>query len=283
MVDLNIKLPEGFLDEEERCGYTVSRKMKEVWAVQLDMLNELKRVCKKYKLVYYADSGTLIGAIRHQGYIPWDDDIDIVMLRKDYDKLIEVADAEFNFPFFLQTAYSEKNYLRGHAQMRNCETTGCILADVNTTYNKGIFIDIFPLDSIPSDKHERDKFIKQVNFIWNVLVRVRPLYTHIKLINFERLFRYYEKVCAKYLNQDTGYVSYIAYSRGKEKHIWKREWFSKYHDVPFEFTDIMVPNGYDERLKKEYGDYMVIKKAQTSHGDVILQPDIPYKEYFKKN
>lgn len=75
MVDLNIELPKGFLEEEVRCGYTVTRKMKEVWAVELDLLKEFKRVCNKYDLKYCADGGTLLGAIRHQdlflGMMTW--------------------------------------------------------------------------------------------------------------------------------------------------------------------------------------------------------------------
>ena len=91
MVKLEIELPEGFLDEEIRCGYTVTAKAKRAWAVQMDLLHKLDEVCKKYNLRYFADSGTLLGAARDKGYIPWDDDIDIVMLREDYEKLRDVA------------------------------------------------------------------------------------------------------------------------------------------------------------------------------------------------
>lgn len=290
MVNLNIKLPKDFLKEEVRCGYTVTEKMKEVWAVQLEMLCELDRVCKKYNLVYYADSGTLIGAIRHGGYIPWDDDIDVVMMRKDYIRLLEVADKEFTFPLFLQTAYSEKNYLRAHVQLRNSQTTGCILDDVNTTYNKGIFIDIFPLDNLPDDDKELVKFKKKISTAWRIInfpfVYHKNFCKKIvakiirKMVAYEKLFANYEKLCGKYNEIETERVSYIAYSQGKDKYIWKRKWFEKHYPVPFEFVNIEIPEGFDERLKKEYGDYMVMQQAPTTHGGVILSASIPYKEYF---
>ncbi len=100
-----------FYKEEIRCGYTVDEKTKRVWAVQLEMLDEVERICKANGLKYFADSGTLIGAIRHEGYIPWDDDIDLVMLREDYDKFVQIAPAWLKEDLVLQTVYTEKNYL----------------------------------------------------------------------------------------------------------------------------------------------------------------------------
>lgn len=290
MVDLKLQVPESFYGKEVRCGYTVPSEMKKVWAVQMDMLVELSRVCKKYGLVYYADSGTLIGAVRHKGYIPWDDDIDIVMMRADYERLLDVAKKEFSYPLFLQSAYSEKNYIRAHAQLRNSETTGCILPDVNSSYNKGIFIDIFPLDNLPDDDKELEKFKKNIDWRWKIIIS--PYVQHknpmkklvakiIGLIGFETLFSGYEELCTKYKNCETKRVSYIAYSRGKEKHIWEKKWFENHYEVPFEFIKIEIPSGYDERLKKEYGDYMVCRHAPTAHGEAILSADIPYTEYFK--
>src|SRR3712207_3357568 len=96
-------MPDSFLEEEIRCGYRVSAQMKRVWAVELDLLAKFVDVCERHELRYFLDSGTLIGAIRHQGFIPWDDDIDVSMPRKDYDKLWEIAQTEFSYPYFFQT------------------------------------------------------------------------------------------------------------------------------------------------------------------------------------
>lgn len=97
-----------FYKEEIRCGYTVDEKTKRVWAVQLEMLDEVERICKANGLKYFADSGTLIGTIRHEGYIPWDDDIDLVMLREDYDQFVQIAPDWLKEDLVLQTVYTEK-------------------------------------------------------------------------------------------------------------------------------------------------------------------------------
>ena len=158
-----------FYKEEVRCGYTVNEKTKRVWAVQLEMLDEVERICKANGLKYFADSGTLIGAIRHEGYIPWDDDIDLVMLREDYDKFVQIAPKWLKEDLVLQTVYTEKNYLRGHAQIRNSKTCGCNEEDKKAGYNCGIFIDIFPLDGMPKTEKERKNWAKKIQFYWTVL------------------------------------------------------------------------------------------------------------------
>ena len=101
---MNIKLdiPAGFFEGEERCGYYVSPEMKKVWAVELDLLSEFARVCKKHNLKWWICYGTLLGAVRHKGFIPWDDDVDVVMMRSEYDKLCEVSREEFRHPYSLQ-------------------------------------------------------------------------------------------------------------------------------------------------------------------------------------
>lgn len=91
---MNYNKNDDFLKEENRDGYIVSPLMKKVWSVELDLLSELDRVCKKYDIKYYAAFGTLLGAVRNKGFIPWDDDIDVCMLRDDYARLKEVAKDE---------------------------------------------------------------------------------------------------------------------------------------------------------------------------------------------
>ena len=114
---------EGFLEEEVRCGYTVSAEMKKLWAVELDLLAEFDRVCKKHGLTYFAFGGTLLGAVRHQGFIPWDDDIDVVMFREDYRRLTQIAAEEFRHPYFFQTPFTDCGLVMGGSRLRNSNTT----------------------------------------------------------------------------------------------------------------------------------------------------------------
>ena len=102
---MNYNKNDDFLKEENRDGYIVSPLMKKVWSVELDLLSELDRVCKKYDIKYYAAFGTLLGAVRNKGFIPWDDDIDVCMLRDDYARLKEVAKDEFSGKYYYQDWY----------------------------------------------------------------------------------------------------------------------------------------------------------------------------------
>ena len=101
--------------------------------------------------------------------IEWDDDIDLVMLREDYDKFVQIAPKWLKEDLVLQTVYTEKNYLRGHAQIRNSKTCGCNEEDKKAGYNCGIFIDIFPLDGMPKTEKERKSWAKKIQFYWTVL------------------------------------------------------------------------------------------------------------------
>lgn len=140
--------------EEIRRGYRVSAQMKKVWAVQLELTRKLLQVCKDHHLKIWADGGTLLGAVREKGYVPWDDDIDMIMPRGDYDKLLGLAAREFRPPFRFQSAYTEDKYPRAHAQLRMDGTTAILSADIFCKFHQGIFIDIFVLDGVPDTRRE---------------------------------------------------------------------------------------------------------------------------------
>lgn len=184
MLPIKLELPEHFLDEEVRYGYTVTEKMKKVWAVELDLLNEFQKVCNQYNLKYYAIAGTLLGAVRHQGFIPWDDDVDVVMFREDYDKLISIASSVFSAPYDFMASGKIEHFFRGHAQLRNRMTTGILPSELKQkfSYNQGIWIDIFPLDGVP-EENKKECFTYYKLRMMKKCLRNRVRITHEKLKN----------------------------------------------------------------------------------------------------
>lgn len=294
--------------EEVRNEYVVTSKMKKVWKKQMELLDNLDRICHKYGIKYFADSGTLIGAIRHKGYIPWDDDIDIVMKRADYNKFLEIAPKEFKKPIFVQTIYNDDGYFRTHAQMRNSNTTAILESekDFNYKFNQGIFIDIFPLDEIPDNAllfklqvfrlkvlkfiilfgYQKNK-IESGKKIKNIILKTRiiPIICKwiVKIFGIKKIFKKFEKIASKYNGKGNKRISYLALSLGMKKNLWNISCFSSVERVKFENMMIDIPSGYDERLKTEYGDYMVFKKEQpTSHGGIIFDPEKSYIEYLSE-
>ena len=297
------KLSPDFLLPEQRCGYPVSGKMKKIWAVELDLLSKFTQVCEKHGLSYFMDGGTLLGAVRHKGFIPWDDDADIIMPREDYDRLWEIAAQEFTEPYFFQTALSENGLFRTHAQLRNSKTTGFIHEDKDKNINKGIFIDIFVLDSIPDSSVEKHRFRRSIELAKKMgaykydlkFSQLNPkrkiIYCIMKIffavVPFKKFFKYFNKrILAKYRNTDTRTVGDVTLE-WRENVQWSRECYNGYVNLPFEHLTLRAPIGYDEILKKQYGDYMNIPKDINapngrSHGEVTFDPDTPYELYFQK-
>ena len=174
------------LESETRKGYLISAKMKKVWAVEMELLKKLLEVCEKYHLRIWAEGGTLLGTIRHHGYIPWDDDIDMAMLREDYDKLQAIAKEEFKTPYFFQSGYTDL-FPNGLSRIRKDGTAAIMDQAINRNYHQGIFIDIFPLDVMPDDEVLFKSFVKLINlfcsfFIFSQFVMVNPFV--IGLISF---------------------------------------------------------------------------------------------------
>ncbi len=311
MVDLNIDLPEGFLDEEVRCGYTITHEMKKVWAVELDLLNEFMRVCKKYQLKWWADGGTLLGAVRHKGMIPWDDDIDVAMLRDDYDRLCSIAIKEFEQPYFFQTEETDPGSIRGHAQLRNSETTGILRSEIEKKFqfNQGIFLDIFPIDAFPDDDDLLHKQVKNVKYYKIKSYRYRNLtigyhfqrrrniiaavLNHIKHLlaisvmrgyfNYKIPYTEFEQEARKYNNIKTKRVSLITLNCSDEpRYIRQREWYDEMLYMPFEMLTIPVPKGYASYLDGVYGNWHTYVMGTSRHGGVIFDTNKPYTEYIKE-
>ena len=140
-------LGEDFFAEEVRCEYLVTEKMKKIWAVIIDLYLEFARICDKYSLNYYGYGGTILGAIRHEGFIPWDDDLDVCMPRADYDKFLAIASKELSEPYFIQTPQTDPGYYKTIARLMNKNTTYASRAFLHSGMAHGCILDILPLDN----------------------------------------------------------------------------------------------------------------------------------------
>ncbi|MCH5304049.1 MAG: LicD family protein [Ruminococcus sp.] len=310
MVDLKLDIPKEFFEEEVRCGFTVTKERKELWAVGLDLLNELIRVCKKHKINIYVSDGTLLGAVRHKGMIPWDDDIDTVMLREDYERLCKIAPKEFKHPYFFQNEETDPGSMRGHAQLRNSETTGILKCELELgcKFNQGIFIDIFPLDNVPDDEDELQRYLsKNMKLIKKKQLWSRNTDRYVKskkpgiksklknLIapisrDFTRFFKiknpYYkklEKLKLKYRFTDTEWIGELTlpyiYERGFKR--LKTDYVGTPRYMDFEMIKVPVPLNCEDNLTREYGNWKEFEMGSSVHGGVIFDANVSYKEYLK--
>ncbi|MBR0156173.1 MAG: LicD family protein [Clostridia bacterium] len=296
MIDLNIDLPEGFLDEEVRSGYTVTAERKKLWAVELDLWAQFDSVCRKHNLKYCVGAGTMLGAVRHHGFIPWDDDMDLYMLREDYDKLMQLAD-EFPEPYFLQNSRTEPKRLYLFARLRNSRTTGALSYefDADPSVCKGIFIDIFPLDGISPDKAADAKQRKNNETarrrIWRfnsakssverktMIGKFKRVLRKTQVLLFyndpKKLFRTYDNNLKKYSTPDAELVGNrtLVFDCPKSRRPVKD--YTDLVYMPFEFVQVPVPRAYDSMLRQQYGNYMQIPEDKNGavHGDILVSTD----------
>lgn len=291
-MNLKYNVPEGFLKEEVRRDYTVTETMKKAWAVELDLLQELMRVCNEHGLKVYADSGTLIGVVREHGFIPWDDDIDVAMLREDYDKLMALS-GEFKDPFFLQTTTTHEYYINRYAQLHMRGTAAIRQDGKPQRHQQSIFIDIFVLDILPSNPREFKHHYTKVRKASQKLKFVRkltqalptPLYrwcrNHTRLLSDKYWYAEFEKVVRSVRRDDRKvYAAFLC-----QRMSLPIKYLGCYDEVkmlPFEHIMIPVPAGYDELLRLEYGDYMKPVKAPTEHGTMLYDAEHSYEYYLKK-
>lgn len=292
-----LAIDESFYQEEVRSGYTVSAGMKKVWAVELDLLYQLQQMCDHYGLKFYASGGTMLGAMRHGGMIPWDDDIDLMMMRDDYEKLCSLAD-EFESPYCLQFGGNTEGYFHGHAQLRNTETTAVVKVELpmHHPFNQGIFIDIFPLDHVTPDKklrHRQAVRIDRYRDIAKKLYRTTRGFradeastlrkaAHVvmpavnRVVSYDRMYARMEAEAQRYNDVPTEYVGKLTYSPFNVKLYDLVSEFEETEMTPFEMLQIPVPKGWEKHLRRQFGNWREFVIGTSDHGGVYFDPDTPY-------
>ena len=279
---------DGYFREETREGFVIAEDMKRAWAAQLEVLEEVKRVCGILGIKFFADWGTLLGAVRHHGFIPWDDDMDIAMLREDYMRFLSEAPVLLEKYYEIKSVYNDPEDDTIKARIINGRRI-CFEPDFLARFHGCPYvvgIDIFPVDNITDDKRALDKQIESLRFLLRTAesvpekgpygAEVLELMKKIEKtfgipVNYNNRLKHelkkiYDIVCSLYHDENSAEVcSMIDFAEGWDYHA-KREWYEDICELSFENTTIPVPEGYDGLLQIKYGkDYMTPRKVGSSH------------------
>lgn len=287
-------LPE-FLLPETRNDFYVDENRKKLWAISLDLLLEFNRVCEKHNLTYWLIGGSLLGAIRHKGFIPWDDDIDLCMPRNDYERFIHLSD-EFISPYFLQTPYTDPYYFYSVSRLRNSNTTYIVNTFKYQGFNHGIYVSVFPLDYWEDEggieRYNRIKALLQDNSAYmrkSIPNKTEEDLARIKQHSGRDPLEVYEEVHAiasRFNDNPTDELALAictVYPYGKL--IFNADDFNQTMLGDFEGFRFPIPAGYDGILKKHYGNYMEFPPVEhrgTWHSGVFIDADNPYTQYIDK-
>lgn len=249
--------------------------LREVQELQLNVLKYIDCLCRKNNITYYLIKGSLLGAIRHGGFIPWDDDIDIAMMRDEYDRFLEICKKDLDDRYFLQNYHTDIDYAPTLSRICIKGTYAKVYPLEHLKFNKSTYIDIHPVDNVPDDdklalRHEKQLIIidKLINmklyavfdegFIKykRIIKRMRSLL--LAAIPLEYLHSKREKVMKRYSNTTTKRVCCTACRYAYGKQIMAREIFGRPVLVKFEDGEFFAPEQYEKYLTQTYGDYMKI-------------------------
>ena len=289
-----IEFPKDYFEDEIRDGFYVNGLMKKCWAAQLEVLSDIAKVCKRHNIKWYADCGTLLGAVRHGGFIPWDDDTDICMFREDYIKFLSVAKRELKniWPEYRILNFHNGDYWEMLSRVVNVDTINFDEPRMKKFhgYPFSAGVDIFPLDYLCQDREEEKERMFVTQMIFTVAERedldkkteeVEEYLTAIEEAcnrKFDRtkplklqLYSLGEAMFSLYTRKESKEAALLPFWLKDESHVYPLGLYEKTVMIPFETVMLPAPACYDEVLKIEYGDYMKIVRVGGAH-------DYPYHD-----
>ena len=283
---------------ENNTGYKPTTEMKKIHVVELDLLERFDAFCKKSGLTYYADYGTLMGAVRHRGFIPWDDDIDVSMMRPDYNRMIELGEEYFQYPYYLMHYYNTPGAYWGLTKLVNEETT-CIepVRKDQQGYHHGIYLDVFAMDYVPFAA-AADMLDRMLDDTWLAIHDPHILASRLKegyqpalspdmiadLIRMpsQEKVRVFDGMLEEAFPRAKKINWLILEKLEKNRNPARRtECFEKQISLSFETATVPVPVGYDEILTADYGDYLTPRQVDSDHAGAFFDPEKPWRHYFR--
>lgn len=270
--------------------------LRQVQLVQLEIAKEIKRVCEELGINYFLDSGTLLGAVRHKGFIPWDDDLDMGMLRDDYERFVKEGPNVLRDGYYIQTYSSDKAYDNIFLKVRKKNTIYREAFSPKSLKNNGVYVDIFPYDEYPDDEDIRKEqgpilddyrmqiFAKMGTRPWSHLnnkidifkVKIKMVGYKLKslFISKEKLFERYEKEIRRFNGEKTECYHVHSSACPYGKWVISSCCFNEYIELPFEDDFFKCPANYDLYLKEAYGDYMTlppVEERENRHNIIELK------------
>lgn len=242
--------------------------LRKVQMVQIELLQEVDRICKKCNIHYNIIAGTLLGAVRHGGYIPWDDDADVALLREEYEKFRIACQTELDKSrFYFQDHRNTKGYRWGYGKLRRKNTLFLREFQEHMPYKQGIFIDVFPLDGVPDNYFLRS--IKNFEcfcvrkILWSKVGKVadkslvkRQVFSVLDKIPEKIVFRYYHKMIHRANRKKTRMVRILMFPTPNEEWGYYRNWYETSQDTVFEGITFQGIKDVDSYLSFKFGNYM---------------------------
>ena len=270
---------------DEGIRYQEVTDIREIQQMELGIMEYIHEICQKIGVKYFLAYGSLIGAVRHKGFIPWDDDMDICMLREDYEKLQDYLISNPNERYEVMSYKNNLNYVYPFMKVQDNQTY-LLEEDVRIDSNMGIYVDIFPVDGYEDDSVFKDKMTRLIKKrqlscytfkgITNTKSLLNSLIRYISVIifyftNTNKYIRGIDELAQSRKVSDYEEVDYLIY-KDMNKPVWRREWLEQVTTGTFEGKEFMIPKNYHEILTSDYGDYMQLPPVELrfSHHDFQL-------------
>ena len=286
----------SYYEDEVRDGFYISGMMKRAWAASTEVLEVIMDICKKHNIQFFADAGTLLGAIRHKGFIPWDDDFDICMIREEYDRFLSIIESELPEDYAILNIHTEPDYEEIFSRVVNRRQVSFNKEDLNKFHNFPfvVGVDIFPLDYVAPDEKVENARRKLAKSVYDVAKNVgvmkkrdlEPLIRQIEknckvTINRKgnvrnQLMHLLDKLMTMYNSKEATEIAFMPVWIEKDSNKFKKEYYQQAVEVDFENIKIPVPVMYDAILRKKYGDYMKLVHNWDYHDYPFYKDQMEY-------